>query len=428
MTIDNLGNLYATDYGNNRIRKITQAGVVTTLAGAASTGNANGVGSIARFNGPSGITLNKNNGILYIGDFQNNSVRIGTLVWPGNVYVTQDTYNLYTYTLNGWINNGVLAIGPTGSTGKDGSSTNTGSTGFTGNTGFTGSTGSTGWTGPTGSTGYTGSTGFTGFTGDTGPTGSTGFTGFTGQTGQTGWTGWTGWTGPVGPMGPAGGPTGATGAGSFILAGVNVNITSNNSASIATLNTPASVYALAPYPGPVTMSFSSELDINGNLSFIAGGFSETRAITTSSAMKYGIILNTSGLYLINNGINIGGSGGADRNTVATLIYDGRQVKYYKDGVLIYTSPLSQTNPLYATVVFVSTTVTNIRMRNFTADMLLIGPTGPSGGPIGPTGPTGSTGYTPATSANWLSPPPTTIASAIDRLAAAVSTLLGNGVP
>jgi hypothetical protein len=37
-------------------------------------------------------------------------------------------------------------------------------------------------------------------------------------------------------------------------------------------------------------------------------------------------------------------------------------------------------------------------------------------------------YIPATSGNWASSAPTTIAGAIDRLAAAVSTLRGSPIP
>src|SRR5712671_2648790 len=53
---DSSGNVYVADTFNNTIRKITPAGVVTTLAGLAGiTGSDDGTGSAARFFQPTGI-------------------------------------------------------------------------------------------------------------------------------------------------------------------------------------------------------------------------------------------------------------------------------------------------------------------------------------------------------------------------------------
>jgi sugar lactone lactonase YvrE len=66
-------NLYVADFGNSRIRKIEIAtGAVSTLAGG-SFGNADGVGTVARFDSPRGITTDGSN--LYVVDTRNNSVR-----------------------------------------------------------------------------------------------------------------------------------------------------------------------------------------------------------------------------------------------------------------------------------------------------------------------------------------------------------------
>jgi sugar lactone lactonase YvrE len=77
---DRAGNLYVTDYGNNTLRMITPAGVVTTIAGlAGSSGSADGSGSAARFNGPEGLDVDSA-GNLYVADGNNNTIREVTLV------------------------------------------------------------------------------------------------------------------------------------------------------------------------------------------------------------------------------------------------------------------------------------------------------------------------------------------------------------
>ena len=73
ITIDAAGNLYVSDLGNNRIRKITPAGTVSTVAGGAP-GFANGAGPNARFNAPSDITIDAA-GNLYVMDVNNHIIR-----------------------------------------------------------------------------------------------------------------------------------------------------------------------------------------------------------------------------------------------------------------------------------------------------------------------------------------------------------------
>src|SRR4051812_5174405 len=55
VAVDSSGNLYVADSGNNKIRKITSAGVVTTFAGSGSAGSTDATGASATFNGPQGI-------------------------------------------------------------------------------------------------------------------------------------------------------------------------------------------------------------------------------------------------------------------------------------------------------------------------------------------------------------------------------------
>ncbi len=75
ITVDKSGNLYVADTRNDTIRKITPAGIVSTLAGTAGTaGSSDGTGSAASFNYPGGITV-VGDGTLYVADAGNNMVR-----------------------------------------------------------------------------------------------------------------------------------------------------------------------------------------------------------------------------------------------------------------------------------------------------------------------------------------------------------------
>jgi sugar lactone lactonase YvrE len=77
ITGDAAGNLYVADFGNNSIRKITPAGVVSTFAGSltgVSGSSDSPTGTSATFNGPNGIAVDAS-GNLYVSDFGNNSIR-----------------------------------------------------------------------------------------------------------------------------------------------------------------------------------------------------------------------------------------------------------------------------------------------------------------------------------------------------------------
>ncbi len=74
ITTDRDGNLFVTDARNNKIRKITALGSVTTLAGSGTTGSTDGTGTTASFSFPSGITFD-NAGSMYVSDSNNNKIR-----------------------------------------------------------------------------------------------------------------------------------------------------------------------------------------------------------------------------------------------------------------------------------------------------------------------------------------------------------------
>src|SRR6266513_2298159 len=75
VAVDSAGNTYVADTANSTIRKITPAGVVTTFAGmAGSTGSANGTGSAARFNGPVAVAIDSI-GNIFVADTNNHTIR-----------------------------------------------------------------------------------------------------------------------------------------------------------------------------------------------------------------------------------------------------------------------------------------------------------------------------------------------------------------
>ena len=75
ITYDSAGFLYVTDTNNSTIRKITTAGVVTTIAGTAgSTGSADGTGTAAQFLLPYGLVYDGSANI-YIADSYNHTIR-----------------------------------------------------------------------------------------------------------------------------------------------------------------------------------------------------------------------------------------------------------------------------------------------------------------------------------------------------------------
>jgi hypothetical protein len=103
VAVDGEGNVYVADTENDTIRKVTPAGVVTTLAGMEQTpGTNDGTGSSARFNQPYGVAVDS----------------------LGNVYVA-DTYN---FTIRKITTNGVVTTiaGQAGNPGSSGGSATNG--------------------------------------------------------------------------------------------------------------------------------------------------------------------------------------------------------------------------------------------------------------------------------------------------------------
>jgi sugar lactone lactonase YvrE len=85
VAVDSAGNIYVADTGNDTLRKVTPSGIVTTLAGVAGTfGYVNGIGSMARFEQLSSVAVD-NKGNVYVADYSSCAIR---KVTPAGVVTT----------------------------------------------------------------------------------------------------------------------------------------------------------------------------------------------------------------------------------------------------------------------------------------------------------------------------------------------------
>ncbi|HEY4111881.1 IPT/TIG domain-containing protein [Puia sp.] len=74
LAVDGAGYVFVADGDNNRIRRITPAGEVVTLAGDGTAGFQDGSGPIAKFNHPSGVAAD-GHGNIYVADLINQRIR-----------------------------------------------------------------------------------------------------------------------------------------------------------------------------------------------------------------------------------------------------------------------------------------------------------------------------------------------------------------
>jgi uncharacterized protein (TIGR03437 family) len=76
LVVDSAGNLYIADAANDRVRKVSPTGIITTIAGNGHPGFSgdNGPAAAAQLNQPYGVALDTS-GNLYIADFGNQRVR-----------------------------------------------------------------------------------------------------------------------------------------------------------------------------------------------------------------------------------------------------------------------------------------------------------------------------------------------------------------
>jgi uncharacterized protein (TIGR03437 family) len=83
VAVDSVGDIYIADYNNSRIRLVNTAGIITTIAGGSGPGwtGDGGPSTKAMLNFPTGVALDTN-GDLYIADSSNNVIRLMTPTAP----------------------------------------------------------------------------------------------------------------------------------------------------------------------------------------------------------------------------------------------------------------------------------------------------------------------------------------------------------
>jgi sugar lactone lactonase YvrE len=92
IAVHSSGNIYIADTWNHRIRKITNTGIVSTIAGSGAKSFGDGTGVAASFNLPVGIAVDANEN-LYVVDQGNNRIRkitpngVVTTAWYGSIQI-----------------------------------------------------------------------------------------------------------------------------------------------------------------------------------------------------------------------------------------------------------------------------------------------------------------------------------------------------
>ena len=121
IAVDSNENVYVCDMNNNKIKKITPDGLVTVFAGASTSGVADGIGTDARFNKPHGICVDSSDNI-YVCDQSNQRIRrispsgiVTTVVGYGPSRSATSGSETGVDTLSTMINPRNCCVGPDGS-------------------------------------------------------------------------------------------------------------------------------------------------------------------------------------------------------------------------------------------------------------------------------------------------------------------------
>jgi hypothetical protein len=132
----------------------------------------------------------------------------------------------------------------------------------------------------------------------------------------------------------------------FTFNGINANTTINSAINTGGGGWDSSAYSTESYTTPVTLTFQTTA--NGN--YLMGGFSynPTSNPTTYLNTTYGLYIQPNFLEIYENGgqVTVPGSMTNLSTDVWKVIYNGTNVTYYKNDVLIYTSSNPVTQPLH----------------------------------------------------------------------------------
>ena len=133
---------------------------------------------------------------------------------------------------------------------------------------------------------------------------------------------------------------------SFTFNSINANTTTTSAIKTSAGGWDSSAYSLETYTTPVTLTFQTTA--NGNI--LMGGFSynPTGNVETYVNISYGIYLQNNFIEIYENGnqVNVPGSITTLSTDVWKVEYNGTNVTYYKNNVLIYTSSNPVTQPLH----------------------------------------------------------------------------------
>ncbi len=104
LATDGNGNLFVSDQGNRRIRRVTPLGQVTTIAGSGAIGSTNGQGDGASFSGPNGLVASADGNRIYVANRTGHNVRL--VAFTG---IRRDQASSYTVsTVAGAVTSGLV--------------------------------------------------------------------------------------------------------------------------------------------------------------------------------------------------------------------------------------------------------------------------------------------------------------------------------